>query len=250
MIREDAVLLVAGKGIRLAPLTNNHPKPLTLVNGTSILENALANLATIGVKRVHLVTGYQNQMLMRHAMQASLRPELSEIFSPEFSSTNNMYSLWLARDVLRRGCYLLEGDVFFELEIARQLQGLPLMENYWVADLFTSGMNGCQLRSSNEGMIRELEIIRQPQEVTCSHAYKSIGLLSISPALGSLLSGWLAADIEKGRTDVYYDLVLADHLQAARFNILNIAGLKWVEIDDLDDLRRAEQLFAAKETRA
>lgn len=65
---KDAVLLVAGIGDRLKPFTHDQPKSLTEVNGVTMLENAMKNLAKLGIKRVHLVTGYLHEIVLNCAI--------------------------------------------------------------------------------------------------------------------------------------------------------------------------------------
>lgn len=240
---QDAIILAAGRGVRLAPYTQDAPKPMTEVCGKSILANALSNIAEVGGKRAYIVTGYKNQMLIEHANQYNAGLEIVEIYSPRFATTNNMYSLWLARQVLSQGCLLLEGDVFFDTTILPQLKGANSEGSYWFADIFKEGMNGCMLTADGDGAIRQLEIIREQKAARLENVYKSIGILAITAQLGRKIVRWLEQDIASGRTDVYYDLVLADHLHEANLSILDISSGKWMEIDDAHDLLVAEGMF-------
>ncbi|MFQ5631973.1 MAG: sugar phosphate nucleotidyltransferase [bacterium] len=241
---KDAILLVAGKGHRLKPLTDGAPKPLTEINGKTILGNALESLAAAGVERVHLVTGYLNEKIMHYAKAQNPGIALREIYSPLYETTNNMYSLWLAREVMTRGCLLLEGDVFFGRDILKQVHSVRYDRSYWFADIFSPKMNGCMLTTDGNGLIQCLEIVRTQNVEDYTNKFKSIGILAITANLGKKIVRWLEEDIEIGRTDVYYDLVLQGRLKNAGLHILDISGRKWAEIDDFDDLRAAEELFA------
>ncbi len=243
---EQAIILVAGMGARLKPLTEKAPKPLTEVNGTSILSNALKNLYAVGVREVTLVTGYMRGTLMQAAEAANPGLKLKEVYSPDFAETNNMYSLWQAREQLSHDCFLLEGDVFFSSSI------LPLFydnspdddKSYWFVDRFSAESNGCMLRTENNGQVGYLEIIRDTPPQGLENCFKSIGILAVRKQLGVKLVRWLEEDISRGKTGVYYDLVLQPRLQEAGLHVLNVQGHKWVEIDDVDDLVMAEEKFS------
>ncbi len=242
-IWREAVILVAGIGDRLKPLTHDQPKPLTEVSGVAILENALANLARFGVERVHLVTGHLHERLVEFARGRSFGMQIAEIYSPEYAQTNNMYSLWLARHVLERGCLVLEGDVFFEAAVLGRLRQVETDRSYWLADRFTESSDGCMLTVDQGGVIRRLEIVGSEKPDSLEGRYKSIGILALTADTGAKVGRWLKADIDRGRTQVYYDLVLADHLDEAHIHVLDVHGLRWCEIDDGADLARAEILF-------
>ena len=240
----NAILLVAGKGKRLKPFTNSMPKPLTEVNGVPIVKNALQHLADFGVKNVYLVTGYLHEQLMEFCRLNSFGLNLHEIYNPDYADTNNMYSLWLAKEILSQGTLLIEGDVFFERNVLQALKTRPPTKNYWLADEFASFGEGCMLKTDDANTVTQLQIVRNRLEDQGKNCYKSAGILAITPGTGDQIGRWLEEDIRRGRVDVYYDLILADHLAEAQFEIINIHGKKWFEIDDLDDLKKAEALFA------
>jgi choline kinase len=78
-----------------------------------------------------------------------------------------------------------------------------------------------------------------------AQAWKSCGVLRVSPALGAQLTGWLSAAVQAGRQKQYYDLILADHLAAAKLHVASIGSARWWEVDNEADLERAERLFIA-----
>nr|WP_276326856.1 phosphocholine cytidylyltransferase family protein [Bradyrhizobium valentinum] len=119
---KKAVILAAGFGSRLRPLTDLRPKPLVEVNGTPILYNALRNLEAVGVKEVTIVVGYRKDDIQYACGSRFGELEIKYVESSVFDRTGSAYSLWLARDTLRSGnCFLLEGDVFFEENALRYL---------------------------------------------------------------------------------------------------------------------------------
>jgi choline kinase len=116
-----AIILAAGRGNRLKPLSNTMPKPLTEVNGTPILFNALDNLELSGVQRICLVTGYLHDRMFEACGRHHGKMDIDYVVNHDYATTNNAYSLWLARDEMADGCYLLEADIFFDRDVFERL---------------------------------------------------------------------------------------------------------------------------------
>ncbi|MCK5056012.1 MAG: NTP transferase domain-containing protein, partial [Candidatus Aminicenantes bacterium] len=102
-----ALLLAAGTGSRLYPLTQNMPKCLTMVNGTSILERLITCLDQQGFKRLVVVTGYLENCIRGFLKTRNGGMTIDYIFSPLYKTTNNIYSLWMARRIINEPFLLI-----------------------------------------------------------------------------------------------------------------------------------------------
>jgi NDP-sugar pyrophosphorylase family protein len=250
---ERAVILAAGFGSRLRPLTDFRPKPLVEVNGVSIMHNALRNLSSIGVREVTIVVGYR-----KDAIEYAFGGEFSGmaihyVESDAFDRTGSAYSLWLARDALLAGdTYLLEGDVFFDEHAMRRLR-LDEADDAAAVAPFDELMEGSAVVLDADGMIAEVRMKQTAADLTRAGApklFKTMNLLRLSvstlrrtvvPALDDL--------IRSGATKAYTEELLA-HLIANRGMKLHATrcdDLKWYEIDSEADLRLAESIFGAQQ---
>ena len=106
-----ALLLAAGTGSRLFPLTKNSPKCLTLVNEKSILERLINNLKKQGFKRLVIITGHERECITDFLGSQSEGLTIEYVHSPLYKSTNNIYSLWLARHIMVEPFVLFESDL-------------------------------------------------------------------------------------------------------------------------------------------
>src|SRR3954453_19143809 len=107
------MVLAAGAGRRLAPLTDDLPKTLlSVADDTTILDIALHNLAAVGLEEVVVVTGFAAHQIDNRidALQRRHGVRIRTVFNDKATVWNNAYSLWLAREVFAEGVLLCNGD--------------------------------------------------------------------------------------------------------------------------------------------
>ena len=108
-----AIILAAGMGNRLGPLTDTLPKCLVPVNGVPVLVNTLNHLADSGMSEVVIVVGYLKERIFERIGDRFRGMKVTYVESKRYATTNNIYSLWLAREHLTEDILLLDADVFF-----------------------------------------------------------------------------------------------------------------------------------------
>jgi len=240
-----AVILVAGIGSRLRPITDDRPKALVDLGGETILGRTVRLLASYGVRRVVLATGYREDAV-RAAMQgAPLAVEYCR--NSEFDRTQNSVSLALCRDALGPEAFFkLDGDVVFERQVLERLDDSP-------AELAVAVDSGRMLDA--EAMKVTLT---QPGSVEIAafgkgiplaqSAGESIGIERISSSCSALLFTALNAAIDAGETGLYYEDVYSRLIAAGalRAQAVAVADLPWTEVDDFSDLERARALVRAQ----
>ncbi len=241
---QKALILVAGLGSRLDPLTKILPKCLVEVNGTPILVNTLNHLAANGFKEVVIVTGHMESIIKNKIGTQFKNMDILYIRNEIFHKTNNMYSLWLASEHLLEdnGVLLIEGDLFFEEAVLTKLLNTD-GGSYWAVDHFVLFKEGCMLTTDETGGIEKIDIIRRSLSAYEHNQHKSAGILKISSQMGQILSNCLEFEVGQGQINIYYDQVLSRHIRKFDLNICDINRLKWMEIDDLHDLNKAEAIF-------
>lgn len=114
------IILAAGKGERLWPLTKDTPKPLVEVRpGVSLLEEQLGRISTSGsVDEVVIVTGYLAEKVDTMVRNLSIpNLKMSTLFNPFYSVSNNLASLWLAKNEIVDGCMITNGDNLFDSSV-------------------------------------------------------------------------------------------------------------------------------------
>lgn len=116
-----AMLLNSGVGKRLRPFTNQNPKCLTLVNGETILEHEIKHLLHYGIKDVLITTGPFEEKI-KEIIKGKF-PEVNAVYvrSDKPDSTNYIYSMWLARDLIDDDILLMHGDMVFDRKLLGRL---------------------------------------------------------------------------------------------------------------------------------
>jgi len=149
-----ALLLAAGSGNRLQPLTDSIPKCLIEINGRPILERLIDNLCDNGFKRLVIVVGYMDHCIQRFVNEYAGDLTIELINNPLFQTTNNIYSLWLARNKIRESFLLVESDLVFE---SSQLDGL-LYPNKIAISRMQPWMNGATVTMDSLGRVQAFGI--------------------------------------------------------------------------------------------
>ena len=104
----NAIILAAGMGTRLQPVTNKLPKCLISIYGIPIIENQIQALRKLGVNRICIIAGYLCDKL---AYLVKKYPNIEIRVNNKFDLYNNLYSLYLALDMLGDS-FILDGDVY------------------------------------------------------------------------------------------------------------------------------------------
>jgi NDP-sugar pyrophosphorylase family protein len=247
IVAPRAVILAAGLGSRLRPLTLDRPKPLVQVHGTPILHNALHNLAAMGVREATVVIGYCGDVIKRSCGDEFAGIRLEYVPSSVFERTGSAYSLWLARDTLLGGdTLLLEGDVFFEPMILTRVLG-SLQGNAGAISPFDATMSGSAVTLSANGLFDEIRMNQTVADIPGSTLFKTINIYRFAAdSLREVIVPALHTLIESGNTRAYVEYLLSDLIarDALEIDGVQCGDLDWFEIDSEADLRVAETIFA------
>jgi choline kinase len=236
------LVLAAGPGRRLLPLTEERPKTLlSLGDGRTILELAVANLAACGLDHVAIVTGFASERIeelvpsleTRHGVGVDL------VHNDRAEEWNNAYSLWLARDLFAEGALLVNGDTVHPASVEETLlaargpgvllavdQEKPLGEEEMKVVLAADG---------------RLERIAKHVDPGSAHG-EYIGLALIEPGSAEALADALEATWRRDPALYYEDGFQELAHRGGDVRATPIGQVDWVEVDDHTDLARAREI--------
>ena len=237
-----ALLLAAGMGCRLFPLTKNSPKCLTLVNEKSILERLVNNLKKQGFKRLVIVTGYKKECIMDFLGSRSGDLSIEYIYSPLYRSTNNIYSLWMARNMMNEPFVLFESDLVLNTSLLDEMvfpDKMAVAEMQpWLEGTTVSVNTKNQITQFQEGTTDTYSDIR----------YKTVNIYSFSLPSWHAIVKKLNQYISDGNINCYYETVFSEMIddKSLTFESVSFDHKPWYEIDTIQDLVEAEKLFPAE----
>ncbi|MBI3201249.1 MAG: phosphocholine cytidylyltransferase family protein [Myxococcales bacterium] len=234
---KTAVLLVAGIGSRLRPLTDDRPKALVDIGGETILGRAVRLLAEHGVERLVLATGYREDAVQ--SALASCPLEVVYCRNDRFDSTQNAVSLALCRDaVVGRAFFKLDGDVVFRPEVLARIDACDAPLAVAVDGTRRTDAEAMKFR---RGQGDRIEAFGKGLALDQA-AGESIGIERISAEASLPLFEALA---RPESASLYYEDVYSQLIGAGQLSALavEVGDLPWTEVDDPSDLARARALF-------
>jgi len=234
-----ALLLAAGMGTRLYPLTQNEPKCLTLVNGMSILERLISCLKEQGFKRLVVVTGHLENQIRDFLGDQIGDIKIDYVFSPLYKTTNNIYSLWMARKIINEPFMLLESDLVFDESL---LDAMLYPDRIAVAKMQT-WLNGTCVTINQSKQVKAF--LAGDADACGDIKYKTVNIYSISLKSWRKIVKRLDKRIADGKVNDYYETIFAEMVADGSLSFENVSfdGKPWYEIDTIEDLAEAEKLF-------
>ncbi len=234
-----ALLLAAGTGNRLFPLTKKSPKCLTLVNETSILERLIKSLNQNGFKRLVVVTGHLDDCIRNFLETRAGNLTIEYVFSPLYKTTNNIYSLWMARKIINEPFLLIESDLVFDPSL--------LTEMLYPDRIAIAGMkpwlNGSTvtINASNRINAFHSDAVNGSGPIR----YKTVNIYSLSVSSWYLVIEKLNQFILAGRVNDYYEKAFKQLVIEKKLSLdaVFFDHKPWYEIDTIEDLASAERLF-------
>lgn len=236
------MVLAAGAGRRLQPLTDDLPKTLLPVDGEqTILDIALANLKQAGLDDVVVVTGFAAHRIdeRKDELERTHGVSLELIFNPKAEVWNNAYSLWVAREALRDGVILVNGDTVHPVSVEESVLAARGPDIVLAADTEKAlGEEEMKLHLTEDGFMDRINKALDPAAAQGEY----IGITLIEATAAEPLADALEATWKRD-PDLYYEDGYQEFVdRGGRIGIAPIGNVDWVEIDDHADLARAREI--------
>jgi len=236
-----AIILSAGQGRRLLPLTEVVPKCCLQVEGLSLLEWQIRALAVNGIKEVVVVTGFGHHVV-EDVASCVQGIHVRTLYNPFFALSDNLATCWVARGEMREPFLLLNGDTLFETSVLDRLlksaSAFPITlatdhKNQYDSDDMKIVADGGRLLKVG----KKLELGQVNGE--------SIGMMLFSKqgaeAFVNKVELLMSAPAGLAR---WYLSAIDEIARAGHVGICSIHGSGWCEVDDLDDLKHAQNAVA------
>ena len=236
----QAIILAAGIGKRLKPLTEKCPKCMVEVKGKPIIINMLDELVcSKKIKEVLIVCGYMADKIQELIGNDYRGLKIDYIINPKYESTNNVYSLYLAKDWVDSDCILLESDLYYKSDLMNAILSEEHDCSILVSPFNEKTMNGTIIVADNMRAKALVVKAHQDSAVDYSRAYKTVNVYKFGKAFWTeKFMPALDLYIKTGNLNSYYELVLGSliYYQNDDIAIKMIGEDRWYEIDDIHDL--------------
>ncbi|GHI86292.1 phosphocholine cytidylyltransferase family protein [Streptomyces xanthophaeus] len=243
------LVLAAGAGRRLRPYTDTLPKALVPVGpegqeeSLTVLDLTLGNFAEVGLTEVAVVVGYRKEAVYerREALEAKYGVKITLIDNDKAEEWNNAYSLWCARDVLKQGVILANGDTVHPVSVEKTLLAARgegrkiILALDTVKNLADEEMK--VVTAEGKG-VQKITKLMDPADATGEY----IGVTLIEPEAAEQLAEALKTTFERD-PDLYYEDGYQQLVNDGfTIDVAPIGDVKWVEIDNHDDLAKGRTI--------
>jgi choline kinase len=223
----QAVILAAGQGKRLLPLTLGRPKCLLEVGGKSILEHQVDALLAAGIASITVVTGY-----LGHKVRDRLGERVYYRDNPLFVETSSMYSLWLARGEFTGELVVMNSDVLFHPGILAALLACPQ------EDALAVDFEARLAEEETKVVVRDGRVRALGKDLPSGDG-ENVGMLRFSATGWRVLFDHIEALLAAGHRGVMVPHAVNAMAPGYPLAAVAVGGLPWIEIDFPEDYRRA-----------
>lgn len=225
-----AIIMAAGIGKRMRPLTLKIPKPLVKVNGVRMIDTVVSALEQNGINEIYVVVGHLKEQFYEWAEG---KDNVSIIENPYYNTCNNISSLYVAREYLG-DCIILDGDqIIYNPDI--------LNPNFTL-----SGYNAVWCEGDTDEWLMDVEngVIKSCSRTGGSHGWKLYSISRWTAEDGERLRRHLEQEFESGNRDIYWDdVAMFCHFKDYQLGIREMIESDIIEIDDLDELVKIDHSY-------
>lgn len=233
-------------GSRLKDLTADNTKCMVKVNGVTMIERMLNQLENKAFSKIIIVTGYEGQKLIDFIETLDISTPIEFINNPIYDQTNNIYSLWLAKDkLLKEDTVLLESDLIFEDSVLDALLD-DSRSTLALVDKYESWMDGTVVKLDEDDNISAFVPGKKFVYRDIDSYYKTVNIYKFSKEFSTThYVPFLDAYTQALGRNEYYEQVLRviTLLDDPAIKAKRLDGQKWYEIDDVQDLDIASSIF-------
>lgn len=230
-----AIIISAGQGTRLLPLTLEIPKCLVEVHGRTILDHQIAALRSAGIDQIVVVGGYRVEQIAEHLARTGQSPDVELIVNPFWSVASSIGSVWAAKAMLQGPFCLMNGDTIFDASVIREaLQEMRPGVNLLVEPMVESEHDDMRVQ------VEQQRVVAVGKDLSPAHStHRSLGVVLCPDQDGGLYAEALAEVIAAPQGHNAYHHAVIDRLASSSTvtAIEHHSGL-WCEIDRPEDIEQ------------
>ena len=240
-----ALILAAGYGRRLQPLTDFIPKSMVEVNGTPLLVNALNHLVDLGIEELGIVVGHMADYIRGHIGDVWKGVPIRYYENERYLETNNIVSLYQAIEFCDDDMLMLECDLFYYRELLEMLKNGRGDCAILVSPFNPKTMDGTVIRVDGD-KAQELILGKwQEDGFDYTGTKKTVNMYRFTKKFVQKYMPLIKWYVENMGENSYYEKVLGSlmYLRECDMRVVEVPEEMWCEVDDMEDLERAGKRF-------
>lgn len=240
-----ALILAAGFGKRLQPITNTIPKSMVDVNGTPLLVNVLNNLTELGIKDIGIVVGHMASYIKENIGTEWKGASISYFENSRYRETNNVVSLNMAQSFCDDDMLMLECDIYYHKELLEALLAGKGECSILVSPFNPQTMDGSVVRVDGDKAVELVLGKWQGQNFDYTNTRKTVNIYRFEKAFVEKYMPLIKWYVENVGEQSFYEKILGSLMYLREFDmrVVEVPEETWCEVDDAADLARARERF-------
>ncbi len=239
-----AIILSAGQGKRLLPITEDTPKCLLRIDDQTIIEYQINTLSTIGIEHIVVVTGFKSLKVENYlkGIYKNTSLDIKYYYNPFYAVSDNLATCWIVREEFDRDFFIINGDDLFEGALVKKLLetdpypvtvAMNIKSTYDTDDMKV-------VYNEKTGKLQEVSKLidcnKAKGEAIGIHLFRDEGVNLFKNTVEELMR-------EPSGLKKWYLSAINALAKKDAVNVCNITGFKWIEVDYPDDLVKAKELI-------
>ena len=231
----DVLILAAGRGTRMGEIEK--PKCLLEFDGTSIIKYQIKCFKNLGINRIFVVTGFHSDLLHSH-----LHDEVIFLHNDDFATTNNISSLWTARNSLDDDFICIYGDLLFHKKILENL----LNDENDICMVIEKNIRSETMKVKLDSDL-VIEVNKKISEKNSNGNF--IGMTKFSKNIIPSLFKEISELIKNKNINFYYTSAIESMINnGQKVHYVATNNLQWMDIDEPNEFDDAKKIFKQMET--
>ena len=232
---KTAILLSAGLGTRMKPITNSIPKPLVKVNDKALIETVIDSLIFYGVENIYIVTGYLSDKFLFLEKKYEGKCNINFVYNKDYETKNNISSLYVVKDLIKDDCFVCEADLF--IPDKKIFSSLNINRSCYFGNFVEGHSDDWAFVCDSDKKINKISI-------GGDNLFNMVGIsvwskddfLQIENRVGEIMN-------EPNGDKKFWDEAVDDILNKISVYVLPVANGQIIEIDTVEELERVRKNY-------